>query len=85
VVVEVFDIGVARQEPEKLVDDRFQMQLLGGEQRKGGREIEPHLMAEHRQGAGPGTVALFHAVGEDAFHQVEILAHGSTYRGDDSP
>ena len=43
---------------------------------KPGREIEPHLMAEHRQRAGAGAVALFDAVGENAFHQVEILAHG---------
>ena len=38
-------------------------------------EIEPHLMAEHRQRAGAGAVALLHAVGEDVFHQIEILAH----------
>ena len=38
-------------------------------------EIEAHLMAEHRQRAGAGAVALFHAVGEHMFHQVEILPH----------
>ena len=39
------------------------------------RQIEAHLMAEDRQGADAGAVALFHALGEHAFHQIEILAH----------
>ena len=34
VLVEILDVGVAGQEPEQLVDDRFQVQLLGGEQRE---------------------------------------------------
>ena len=38
-------------------------------------KVEPHLMAEHRQRAGAGAVALFDALGEHAFHQIEILAH----------
>ena len=77
VILQIFDIGVAGQEPEQLVDDRLQMQLLGGEHREAVRQPEAHLMAEHRQRAGAGTVVLLHAVGENAFHQVEILAHGS--------
>ena len=44
-------------------------------QRKAVGEIEAHLMAEHRQRAGAGAVALLHAVGEHVFHQFEILAH----------
>ena len=64
------------QEPEQLVDDRLQVQLLGGDAAESpSREIEAHLMAEHRQRAGAGAVALLHAVGEHVFHQVEILAH----------
>jgi len=39
-------------------------------------QVEAHLMAEHRAGTDPGAVALFDALGEDAFHQIEILAHG---------
>ena len=34
VVVEIFDVGVAGQEPEQLVDDRLEVQLLGGDQRE---------------------------------------------------
>jgi hypothetical protein len=33
-------------------------------------------MAEHRERAGTGAVALLHALFQDTFHQVEILAHG---------
>ena len=55
--------------------DRFQVQLLGGEHREAVVERKAHLMAEHRQRAGAGAVALFHAALEDMFHQIEVLAH----------
>ena len=74
-LVEIFDVGVAGQEPEQLVDDRFQVQLLGGRERKALGEVEAHLVPENRERAGAGAVALLHALGEDAFHQIEILAH----------
>ena len=77
VIVEIFDVGVAAQEPQQFVDDRFDVQLLGGHQRKALRQVEAHLMAENRAGADAGAVALFDAFGEHAFHQVEILAHRS--------
>ena len=32
--LEVGDVGVAREEPQQLVDDRLQVQLLGGDQRE---------------------------------------------------
>ena len=38
-------------------------------------QIEAHLMAEDRAGAGAGAVALFHAVAKGFIHQIEILAH----------
>src|SRR6185437_5424803 len=75
VIVEIFDVGVAAQEPQQLVDDRLEVQLLGGHERKAAPKIEPHLMAEDRARAGAGPVALLHALFQDAFHQVEILAH----------
>ena len=75
VLVEVFDIGVAGQEPEQFVHDRLQVQLLGGEHRKALVERKAHLMAEHRARAGAGAVVLFRAVVENMPHQIEILAH----------
>ena len=44
---------------------------------KPGAEIEAHLMAEHRDRAGAGAVALLDAVGEHVFHQFEVLPHRS--------
>ena len=67
-----------REEPQQFVDDRFEMQLLGGDQRKPGGEIEAHLMAEHRQRAGAGPVVLFSTVGEDALHQLVVLQHAAS-------
>ena len=76
VVVEIFDVGVAAQEPQQFVDDGFDVQLLGGDQRETARQVKAHLVAEDRARADAGAVALFDALGEHAFHQVEILAHG---------
>ena len=77
VIVEIFDVGIAGEEPEQFVDDRLEMQFLGREQRKTLGEIEPHLMAEHGQRPGAGTVVLLDAVSENPLHQVLVLAHGS--------
>ena len=48
VLVEITNVGVAAQEPEQLVDDRFEMQLLCREQRKIFAQIKPRLRAEDR-------------------------------------
>ena len=80
-LLEPMDIGFAAQEPEQFIDDGFEMHLLGGDQRKTVGQVEAHLMAEDRARAGAGAVALFHALGEHAFHQVEILAHASVIFG----
>jgi hypothetical protein len=59
------------------VDDRLEVQLLGGEQRKALVEGKPHLIPKNGNCSGSGPVMLFHAVGEDVFHQIEILTHRS--------
>jgi hypothetical protein len=76
VVLQVFDVGVAGEKPEQFVHDRLQRQPLGGQHWKARREIEAHLVAEHRLRAGAGAVALPGAVGQDAFEQIVILLHG---------
>ena len=80
VLLQPAHIGVAAQEPQQLVDDRLGEQLLGGDQRKPVRQIEAHLVTEHRKRAGAGAVALLHAGVQHALHQVQILAHGWKYR-----
>jgi hypothetical protein len=75
-LLELLDVGAAAQEPEELVDDRAQVELLGGEDREALGQVEAHLVAEDRQGAGPGAVPLLHSLVEDAADQVEIGLHG---------
>src|SRR5262249_40034940 len=50
-IVEILDIGIAGEEPEQLVDDRLEVELLGRRQRKAQAEVESHLFPEYRQGA----------------------------------
>src|SRR5450830_2167374 len=57
--------------------DGFDVQLLGGQQRKAVLQVEAHLVAEYRAGAGAGAVSLFGAMFIDMAHEIEILAHGN--------
>jgi hypothetical protein len=75
VLLQVADVGVALQEPQQLVDDRSQVQLLGGQQGKTGTKVETHLPAEYRARADAGAVCLGGTPFEDVPHQVEILLH----------
>ena len=47
-LVEIFDVGVAAQEPEQLVDDGFECSFLVVTSGNPARQIEAHLMAEDR-------------------------------------
>ena len=58
VVVQIFDVGRAREEPEEFVDDRAQVELLRRHERKAFRERKAHLAAEKRPGAGAGSIGL---------------------------
>ncbi len=75
VLVQVADIGVTLQEPQQLVQDRAQVHLLGGDQRETRGQVEAHLVAEHADGTGPGTVFLANAVLAHVAHQVQVLFH----------
>src|SRR4051794_12868111 len=76
-LLEPLDVRVAAQEPQQLVDDRLEMQLLGGEQREALAEREAQLAAEDRKRAGTGAVGFARASLEDFREQGEIrlLAH----------
>src|SRR6185503_20170397 len=74
-LVQKADIRVALQEPEQLIDDRLEVNLLGRQQREAAREVETQLRPEYAQSARPGAIALAHTVMENVLHQVEILAH----------
>src|SRR3546814_16428391 len=59
--LQVGDVGVPREEPQQFMDDRLEMQLLGGQQREALGEVEAHRVAEQALGAGAGEVAIVDA------------------------
>ncbi len=56
IFLEIADVGIARQKPQKFMNDGFHMQFLGGEDGKALRQIETHLMAENTVSADAGAV-----------------------------
>ena len=76
VVLQVLHVGVAGQEPQQLMHDALQVQLLGGHHRETFRQVEAHLVAETADGAGAGAVGLLHPFIKDAAEEVVVLAHG---------
>ena len=52
-LLQVFHVGVTFQEPQEFVDDRLQMEFLGGEQRKTVVEVVAGLGAEDTDGWVP--------------------------------
>jgi hypothetical protein len=74
-LVEPFDVRVAAQKPEQLVNDGLGVDLFRGEQRKTSRKSEPDLRAKHGIRAGARAVGLELAVFEDVPQQIEVLNH----------
>jgi hypothetical protein len=74
-VVEVFDIRVAAQEPEQFVDDGFEVQFFRGEHRKTLAQIEPRLRTEYGISARARAVGLKFAMFKDLPQQIEVLNH----------
>src|SRR5690606_37590089 len=74
----VSNVGVPLQEPQKLVDDGAEMDFLGGHQRESLFQVEAHLMAEHRKGAGAGSVFLLHTFLQHPPHEIMVLVHPSS-------
>ena len=68
VFLQIFHIGVAIEKPQQLVDNRLEVQFLGGKQWESVGEIETHLVAENAACAGAGAVAFERAVGH---HMIE--------------
>ena len=76
--LEIAGVRIARQEPEKLVNDRLHMQLLGRHKREALGEVKAHLMAEQAQRSGPGAVAAPDATVAHEAQKIEISLHGET-------
>jgi len=74
-IMQVFDIRLASEEPEQFVDNAFEMQLFGGDQGKPFRQVETHLVTEDALGTGSGSVCFFYPGVEDMLKEIEILLH----------
>ena len=75
VVLQVLDIGIALEEPQQLVDDGLEVELLGSQEREALLEVKTHLMTEDRDSACTCTVVLLGTLGEYALAEIEILFH----------
>ena len=64
-ILEIFHVCIACNEPQKLIYDRFQMDLLCGKERESFAEVIAHLIAEHALRAGTGAVRLHGSVFTD--------------------
>ena len=74
-LAQVADVGIAAQKPQQFVDDRLEMQLLGGYRREAFAQVEAHLMAENAERARAGTIALAGALLPDPAQEFEVLLH----------
>ena len=56
IVLQVLNIGVSCQKPQKFMDNRLQMKLFRGNERKTFGEVETHLVAKTTDRTGPGSI-----------------------------
>ena len=68
VVVQVLDVRVAAQEPQQLVDDGAQMQLLGRQQGETLLQVKAHLVAENAVRPRTRAVGFIVTLIEDRAH-----------------
>ena len=63
------------------MDDRFNVQLLGGDERKALDEVESHLLAEKAERSGAGAIALACSGLANQREEIKILAQIKTLPG----
>ena len=74
-------VAGAGQEPQQLLDDGAQMNLLGGHQREAFIQVKAHLITKHAFGAGAGAVGLGNAVVVHVLHEVFVLTANGAHKG----
>ena len=72
-------VRLAAQEPEQLVDDRLEMQLLRGEQRKTLPQIEPCLRAENGNRPDARAIRARLAALEHQAEEIVVFAHAFAF------
>ena len=69
-LLQVFYIGVALQEPQQFIDDAFQVQLLGGQERKTVCKVVAALCTKDADGACACAVTLLGTLLQDTVKYV---------------
>ena len=75
VLLEIADIGISFQEPEKFVNDGAEVELLGSEQREALGEIKALLGTEDREGPRAGAIILPRPVIKHEFQEPQVRSH----------
>ena len=75
VVLQVFNVGVARQKPQQFVNNRFQVQFFRRQAGESRVQVEAHLVAEGADGARSSAVAFLVARRNNVRQHIEILFH----------
>jgi hypothetical protein len=76
-LLEPADVCFAADEPEELVDDALEVDLLGREQGKAFAQREAELSAEDGKRSGPGAVGFGPSVFENVAEEVEVGLHAA--------
>lgn len=86
VFLEISNVGIAFEKPEKLVNDGAQVELFGGEAGEAFPEIVTGLPTKDAQRPGAGAVTSFLAVFENVGEEIEVSLHGGflVVEGDDA-
>ncbi len=77
--LEIFDVRVASKKPKQFVNDRFDVQLLGRQERKIFAQIETCLGAEDRQCPCAGAICARLTFVKNQPKKVVILPHAKKY------
>ena len=77
-LIQVANVGLAVQKPKQLVDDRFEMELLGRQKGETLTQIESRLCPEDRQCAGSSSIAARYPLLQDEAKKIVILPHLQT-------
>ena len=75
VFVKILDVGVTIQKPKQFIDNRFEMQFLGSENRKPSAQVKTHLMAEDALGSDASAIAAEHSSLAHMAKKIKILLH----------
>ena len=75
VVFQVFDVGVAIEEPQQFVDDGFEVELFGGDQREAFAQVIAALHPKVRNRARSGAIIAGNPLFHHGFECVEVFLH----------